>query len=98
MISGKSESFLSEKDMLAGKIPDAFEFALTDYLADMLILYNDLYSSYDDIIEKGVVVENYNLDIYQKNASLYLQNLFFLLHQDILPRRQIGIYIRPLRE
>lgn len=62
-ISGKSESFLKEKDMLAGKIPGAFEFALSDYLADELIKYNELYSSYDDIIEKGVVVENYILDI-----------------------------------
>lgn len=82
IITGKSESFLSEKDMLAGKVPDAFEFALPDYLADMLILYNDLYSSYDDIIEKGVVVENYNLDIcgvVDTDYETYRDKTFFTL-------------------
>ncbi len=86
MISGKSESFLSEKDMLAGKIPDAFEFALTDYLADVLIKYDDSYSSYDDIIEKGVFVDNYNLDIcgiVDTDYEIYRDKTSYT-HQDIV--------------
>lgn len=77
VVCGVSRSFLSNKDILKGVAPTGDKFALTDYLADSLIRKNNSYSSYDDIISKGVFIGEYRLDIcgivdtdYEKYKSL----------------------------
>lgn len=62
-VCGVSRSFLTDKDILKGVAPIGDKFALTDYLADSLIRKNNSYSSYDDIISKGVFIGEYRLDI-----------------------------------
>lgn len=49
---------------LAGKSPENYSaFAITDYIADALLLDNDDYSSYTDILDKGILIDGYRIEI-----------------------------------
>lgn len=49
---------------LAGQSPEDYStFAITDYVADALILGNEDYSSYTDILNKGIFINGYQIKI-----------------------------------
>lgn len=63
LIHGISRSSLTEKEMLKGDIPQKGQFAITDYIADSLIRKNNKYSTYEDIISEGILLDDYLLDV-----------------------------------
>lgn len=63
LIHGISRTYLTEAEMLKGDVPQKGQFAITDYIADSLIRKNNKYSTYEDIISKGILLDDYLLDV-----------------------------------
>ena len=52
----------SQVSLLSGSLPADNQILITDYLADSMIL-NDVYTSYDEIIDSGIELNNYNFRV-----------------------------------